>query len=69
MNTGFICDDYNEVIQQMMQSEFVWIHEDGKVFPVNPTDSEINYKDERYDKLLNFTVNFEYAYNELNSVR
>ena len=69
LNTGFICDDYNEVIQQLMQSEYVWIHEGGKVFPVNPTDSEIAYKDHRYDKLLNFTVNFEYAYNELNSVR
>lgn len=69
LNTGFICDDYNEVIQQMMQSEYVWIHEEGKVYPVNPKDSEITYKDHRYEKLLNFTVNFEYAYNELNSVR
>jgi hypothetical protein len=69
LNTGFICQDYNEVFQQMMQSEYVWIHENNKVYPVTPTDNTIDYKDERYDKLLNFTVKFEYAYSELNSVR
>ena len=69
LNTGFICQDYNEVIQQMMQSEYVWIHENNKVFPVTPTDNDITYKDERYDKLLNFTVKFEYAYSEINNVR
>ena len=69
LNTGFVCEQYNEVIQQMMQSEYVWIHENNKVYPINPTDNEISYKDERYDKLLNFTVRFNYAYDELNSVR
>lgn len=69
LNTGFICQDYNEVIQQMMQSEYVWIHENNKVFPVTPTDNDITYKDERYDKLLNFTVKFEYSYSEINNVR
>ena len=69
LNTGFVCEEYNEVVQQMMQSEYVWIHEDGKVHPVNPTDSQMSYKNQRYDKLLNFTVNFEYAYDEFNTVR
>ena len=69
LNTGFICEDYNEVIQQMMQSEYVWIHENSKVFPVTPKDNRIDYKDSRYDKLLNFTINFEYAYSELNTIR
>lgn len=69
LNTGFLCSDYNEVIQQMMQSEYVWIHEDNKVYPVTPSDNTIDYKDDRYDKLLNFTVRFDYAFSELNSVR
>ena len=69
LNTGFLCSDYNEVIQQMMQSEYVWIHENNKVYPVTPSDNIIDYKDDRYDKLLNFTVKFDYAYSELNSVR
>lgn len=69
LNTGFICEDYNEVIQQLLQTEFCWIHENNKVFPVNPSENNIEYKTELYDKLLNFTLNFDYAYSELNSVR
>tara|TARA_R100001440_G_scaffold28407_1_gene46038 strand:+ start:718 stop:1803 length:1086 start_codon:yes stop_codon:yes gene_type:complete len=69
LNTGFVCEEYNEVVQQMMQSEYVWIHEDNRVYPVTPSDNTIDYKNERYDKLLNFTVRFDYAFSELNSVR
>ena len=69
LNTGFVCSQYNEVIQQLMQSEYVWIHENNKVYPVTPSDNTIDYKDERYDKLLNFTVKFDYAYSEINLVR
>ncbi len=69
LNTGFICEEYNEVVQQMMQSEYVWIHENNRVYPVTPSDNNIEYKNERYDKLLNFTVRFDYAFSELNSVR
>ena len=69
LNTGFICEDYNEVIQQLLQSEFCWIHEDNKVFPVTPRENNIDYKTKLYDKLMNFTLNFEYAYSEINNVR
>lgn len=69
LNTGFVCEDYNEVIQQLIQSENVWIHEDNKVFPVRPTDMNLTYKTKRYEKLLNFTVKFDYAYSEMNLVR
>lgn len=69
LNTGFVCEDYNEVVQQLLQSEYVWIHEDSKVYPIIPTDNSIEYKDGKYDKLLNYKVNFKYAYNEINNVR
>jgi len=69
LNTGFVCEDYNEVIQQLIQSENVWIHENNKVFPVRPTDTNLTYKTKRYEKLLNFTVKFDYAYSEINLVR
>lgn len=69
LNTGFICEDYNEVVQQLLQSEFVWIHENNKVFPVTPTENSVQYKTKLYEKLINFTLNFDYGYSELNSVR
>jgi len=69
LNTGFICEDYNEVIQQLLFSEKVWIHEENKVFPVVPKDNTIEYKTNLYDKVLNYTISFDYAYSEINLVR
>ena len=69
LNTGFVCEDYNEVIQQLLFSEKVWIHEDNKVFPVTPKDNTIEYKTNLYEKVLNYTISFDYAYSEINLVR
>jgi len=69
LNTGFVCEDYNEVIQELLSSEYVWIHEDNKVYPVIPKDNVVEYQTNLYEKLLNYTINFDYAYNEINLVR
>ena len=69
MNTGFVCEDYNEVIQQLLAAEHCWIHEDRKVFPIVPKDSVVEYQTHRYEKLLNYTVSFDYGYSEINLVR
>ena len=69
LNTGYVCEDYNEVIQQLLLSEFVWIHENNKVFPIIPKDNVVEYQTNLYEKLLNYTVSFDYAYNEINLVR
>lgn len=69
LNTGFVCEDYNEVVQQLLLSEHVWIHENNKVFPVVPKDNVVEYQTNLYEKLLNYTINFDYAYSEINLVR
>lgn len=69
MNTGFVCEDYNEVIQQLLATEHCWIRENGKVFPIVPKDSVVEYQTHRYEKLLNYTVSFDYGYSEINLVR
>lgn len=69
LNTGFVCEDYNEVVQQLLLSENVWIHENNKVFPIVPKDNVVEYKTHLYEKLLNYTINFDYAYSEINLVR
>ena len=69
LNTGFVCEDYNEVVQQLLLSEHVWIHEDNKVYPVVPKDNVVEYQTNLYEKLLNYTINFDYAYSKINLVR
>ena len=69
LNTGFVCEQYSEVMQQLILSERIWIHEDNKVFPVTAKDSGVEYKTELYEKLINYTISVEYAYSEINLVR
>ena len=69
LNTGFVTEDQNEVIQQLMLTENAWIHEDSNVFPIIPKTSSLQYKTSLKDKLINFTIDFEYAYNELNIIK
>jgi len=69
MNTGFVDESYNNVIQELMLSQRVWIHEDSNVYPVLPKTKQLNYKTSLNDKLINFTLDFDYAFNEINLVK
>ena len=44
--------------------ELVWV--DDK--PVNVTSNSLEYKTVKNDKLINYTLTFNYAYNEINNV-
>lgn len=69
LNTGFVSEDLNEVIQQLLLTERAWIHENSQVYPVIPQTSQLEYKTSLNDKLINFTIDFEYAYNEINLIK
>lgn len=69
LNTGFVNEEYTEVIQQLLLSENVWITESNNVYAIIPQTQELVYKTRLNDKLINFSVEFKYAYNEFNIVR
>ena len=69
MNTGFVIEDFNEVIRQLLMTENAWITENNEVYPIVPKTSSLDYKTQLNDKLINFTVEFEYAYNDTNNIR
>lgn len=69
MNTGFITEDHNEVVQQLMLTESAWVHEDGNVIPITPKTTSFTYKTGTNDKLINFTVEFDYAFDAINNIR
>lgn len=69
LNTGFVTEEFNEVIQQLLLTEHAWIHENGEVTPVVPKTSSLEYKTSLNDKVINYTVEFDYAFNEVNTIR
>jgi len=69
MNTGFVIEDFNEVIRQLLMTENAWISENNEVYPIVPKTSSMDYKTQLNDKLINFTIEFDYAYNDTNNIR
>ena len=69
MNTGFIKEDMNQTIEELFFSENVWIRYEGKTLPVLPVSKSLQYKTVLNDKLINYTVDFEFAFDRINNVR
>jgi hypothetical protein len=69
LNTGFYPEEYNEVFKQMQLSEDCWIEIDNIVLPVNVTDSSFSYKTSLNDKLINYTIKIDFAFDTINNIR
>jgi len=73
MNTGFINDDYNSVIEELLLSEQVWYTKitetEEKIIPVIPLTKSVTYKTSLNDQLSDYTVEFEEAFDKINNIR
>ena len=69
LNTGFYPEEYNEVFKQMMLSERVWIEYDNKTLPVKIKSNDFSFRTRLNDKLINYTIQVEFAYDKINTVR
>lgn len=69
LNTGFYPEEYNEVFKEMQLSEDCWIEIDNVVLPVNVSDSSFSYKTSLNDKLINYTIKIDFAFDTINNIR
>ena len=69
LNTGFYPESYNEVFRQLSLSEELWITYGTDVLPVTLLSSELTYKTSLNDKLINYTMDVEFAFNKINNIR
>ena len=69
MNTGFIKEDATKTIEELFLSENVFIRFDSKTLPIIPRSKSFVHKTSLNDKLINYTVDFEFAFNLINNVR
>ncbi len=72
MNTGYISEDYNQVIEQLMLSEQVWatfITDSEDVRPLVPKTKSFTHKTQLNDKLIDYTIEFDIANNKINNIR
>ena len=57
------------MIEELFLSEKVWIRYDGLTLPIIPTSKSLTFKTSVNDRLANYTVNFDFAFNKINNVR
>ena len=69
LNTGFINEDSNKTIEELFLSENAWIRYDGNTLPIIPKTKSMTFKTSLNDKLSNYTVDFDFAFNKINNVR
>lgn len=69
LNTGFVGEEVNPYVQELMLSEQVWLLIDGSVVPVRPLTSSVQYRTSLNDKMVSYTVDFEEANDIISSVR
>ena len=73
MNTGYMPEEYNEVIEQLMLSEQVWAtfvtDTEVLVRPLVPKTKSVTYKTHLNDKLIDYTIDFDIANNKINNIR
>ena len=68
-NTGFVNEDFTSAIEEMFLAENVWVRYENKTLPVIPKSKSFVKKSSVNDKLINYTVDFEFAFNKINNVR
>ena len=69
LNSGFVSEDYNAPMQELLQSEKVWMEVDNVVTPMIVTDSSLKFKTSVNDKLIEYKLELDYAFDAINNIR
>tara|TARA_R100000951_G_scaffold74166_1_gene62495 strand:- start:825 stop:1817 length:993 start_codon:yes stop_codon:yes gene_type:complete len=69
LNTGYVKEDFNSAIEELFLSENAWIRFENKTLPIIAKSKSFTHKTVLNDKLINHTVNFDFAFNKINNVR
>lgn len=69
LNTGFIKEDMTKTLEELMISENVYIIYEGKTLPVIPLTKSMTHKTHLNDKMINYTLDFEFAFDKINNIR
>ena len=69
MNSGFYPESYNEVFKQMLLSDRVWLLYEGYTLPIKITSNDFNFKKHVNNKLIEYTIEADFSFDNISSVR
>lgn len=68
LNTDYLAEAYNDVIQDIMLSEYVWIYFESRWHPVTVTTSSLQKKTSLNDRLIQYTMQVQDANDIINNI-
>jgi hypothetical protein len=69
LNTPFVTGQFNEAIEELMLSEYVWLTQGSITHPVTPSTKSLRFKTSVNDKLVQYTIEFDHTSSVINNVR
>ena len=69
LNTGFIKENMNTTVEELLLSENIYIRYEGKTLPLLPLTKSMTHKTHLNDKMINYTLEFEFAFDKINNIR
>jgi hypothetical protein len=75
VNSDYVPEFYNQVYTELLLSDYVWAYikpfstNTFTAVPVNITNSDLTYKTQVSDRLINYTFSFKMSYDYINNVR
>ena len=67
MDSGFVDEDNNELFSQLFRSNEVWEFKDSVYTPLKLGSKTLEHKTRKNDRLINYNVEFKYAFNDINN--
>jgi tRNA(Leu) C34 or U34 (ribose-2'-O)-methylase TrmL len=71
LSSGYYPEGLNEYFEQLLLSEYVWLKLESSTvrIPVKVKTSSMNFKTSVNDRLIEYTINFEEAFDYINNIR
>lgn len=69
LNTGFVNENFNQTIEELLLSENCWITYEGSSLSAIPTTKQLQYATSVNNKTINYTVQFDFASDKINAAR
>ena len=69
LNTHLVDDGYNEVLEQLLLTEYAWMTINSINYPIKPITKSFTRKTSKNDKIAQYTLDFEFANQYINNVR
>lgn len=69
LNTDFMPEDYNLLFKELFLSEFVYLQNGRDILPVTLGKNSFEFKTRLFDKMIQYTMDFKYANDLMNTAK